>query len=136
MIDFAAVVIAVAFVVLVGYLIPTVVQLRRTVAQSERLLAQLNSQLPELLRDVKASLHNVQVMTDQAKHGVDKASVLFSAIGHVGDTVNQVHSAVRSQSAAMILKAAGMFQGIKAIATTVRDRIHHKERGGPTHVRK
>ena len=43
MIDFAAVVIAVAFLVLVGYLVPTVIQLRRTVAQSERLLAQVNN---------------------------------------------------------------------------------------------
>ena len=135
MIDFAAVVIAVAFVVLVGYLIPTVVQLRRTVAQSERLLVQLNSQLPELMRDLKATAQNVHAMTEHAKEGVDRASVLFTAIGHVGDTVNQVHSAVRSQSAAMVLKAAGMFQGIKALATTVRDRIH-KEEGGRTYVRK
>ena len=46
MLDFAAVVVAVAFLVLVGYLVPTVIQLRRTVAQSERLLAQVNNELP------------------------------------------------------------------------------------------
>jgi len=135
MIDFAAVVIAVAFVVLVGYLIPTVVQLRRTVAQSERLLAQLNHQLPDLLKEIKATTQNIHAMSDQAKQGVDRATVLFTAIGHVGDTVNQVHSAVRTQSAAMVLKAAGMFQGLKALATTVKNRIH-KEEGGRTYVRK
>lgn len=135
MIDFAAVVIAVAFVVLVGYLVPTVVQLRRTVAQSERLLAQLNSQLPELLRDIKATTHNVQVLSGQAKAGVDRASVLFNAIGNVGDTVNQVHSAVRGQSAALVLKAAGMFQGARAIVTSIKSRFH-KDEGGPTHGRK
>jgi len=135
MIDFAAVVIAVAFVVLVGYLVPTVVQLRRTVAQSERLLAQLNSQLPDLLRDIKATTQNVQAMSTQAKQGVDRASVLFNAVGQIGETVNQVHSAVRGQSAALVLKAAGLFQGVKAIATSIKDRIH-KDEGGPTHGRK
>ena len=135
MIDFAAVVIAVAFVVLVGYVIPTVVQLRRTVAQSERLLAQLNSQLPELLRDIRVTTQNVQAISTQAKQSLDRASVLFNAIGSIGDTVNQVHGAVRGQSASLILKAAGMFQGVKAIATTIKNRLHKAE-GGATHERK
>ena len=135
MIDFAAVVIAVAFVVLVGYLVPTVIQLRKTVAQSERLLAQLNSQLPDLLRDIRATAQNVHVMSSQGKQAVDRASVLFNAVGHVGDTVNQVHSAVRGQTAAFILKAAGLFQGVKAIATSIRDRVH-KDEGGSRYGRK
>ena len=135
MIDFAAVVIAVAFVVLVGYLVPTVVQLRRTVSQSERLLAQLNSQLPDLLKDIKGTVQNVHAVSNQAKAGVDRASVLFNAIGHVGDTVNQVHGAVRGQSAALILKAAGLFQGVRAIATSIKGRLHKVE-GGATHGRK
>ena len=41
MIEFAVVVIAVAFVVLVGYVVPTVIQIRRTVSQSEQLLSQM-----------------------------------------------------------------------------------------------
>ena len=135
MIDFAAVVVAVAFVVLVGYVIPTVVQLRRTVAQSERLLAQLNSQLPELLKDIRVTTQNVQAISTQAKQGLDRASVLFNALGSIGDTVDQVHSAVRGQSAALILKAAGMFQGVKAIATTIKARLHKAE-GGVKHERK
>lgn len=135
MIDFAAVVIAVSFVVLVGYLIPTVVQLRRMIAQSERLLAQLNSQLPDLLKDIRVTAQNFQVMSNQAKQSLDRASVLFNAIGSIGDTVNQVHGAVRGQSAALVLKAAGMFQGVKAIATSIKDRFHKSE-GGATHERK
>ena len=81
MVDFAAVVIAVAFLVLVGYLVPTVVQLRKTVAQSERLLAQVNSELPGLLKELKGTTENVHAMTTQAKDSVDRASVLMNAIG-------------------------------------------------------
>ena len=45
MIEVAAVVIAVAFVVLVGYVVPTVIQVRKTATQAERLLSQINSRI-------------------------------------------------------------------------------------------
>ncbi|MDT7044002.1 DUF948 domain-containing protein [Candidatus Nitronereus thalassa] len=128
MIDFAAVVIAVAFLVLVGYLVPTVVQLRRTVAQSERLLAQLNNELPGLLRELKGTSENVHAMTIQAKAGVDRASVLMNAIGEVGQTVHQVHGAVRGKGVAVGMKLARVFSGMRAAATTIKDRVH-KEGG-------
>ncbi len=128
MIDFAAVVIAVAFLVLVGYLVPTVIQLRRTVAQSERLLAQLNSELPGLLKELKGTTENVHVMTTQAKEGVERASVLLNAIGEVGNTVHQVHGAVLSKSGVMLMNVARVFSGVKAAAMTIKDRVH-KEGG-------
>lgn len=134
MIDFAAVVIAVAFLVLVGYLVPTVVQLRRTVAQSERLLAQVNTELPGLLKELKGTSENVHAMTTQAREGVERASTLMNAIGEVGDTVHQVHGAVRGRSAAFVLNLGRMLSGMKAAATTIMDRVHKE--GGHDNGRK
>jgi uncharacterized protein YoxC len=128
MVDFAAVVIAVAFLVLVGYLVPTVIQLRRTVAQSERLLAQVNNELPGLLKELRGVSENVHAMTTQAKEGVERASVLMNAIGEVGQTVNQVHGVVRGKSSAIVMNLVRLFSGMKAAATTIKDRVH-KEGG-------
>ena len=44
MVDLAVMIIAVAVVVLVGYLVPTILQVKKTVGQSERLLIRLNQQ--------------------------------------------------------------------------------------------
>lgn len=128
MVDFAAVIIAVAFLVLVGYLVPTIVQLRKTVAQSERLLAQVNSELPGLLKELKGTTENVHAMTNQAKDSIDRASVLMNAIGDVGNTVNQVHGAVRVKGSAAIVSLARMLSGVKAAATSIKDRVQ-KEGG-------
>ena len=38
-VEMAAILVAVAFVVLVGYLVPMLIQVRKTVAESEQLLA-------------------------------------------------------------------------------------------------
>ena len=128
MIDFAAVVIAVAFLVLVGYLVPTVIQLRRAAAQSERLLAQVNNELPRLFKELKGTSENVHALTTQAKEGVDRVSVLMNAIGQVGDTVNQVHGAVKGKSGAIMMNLVRVLSGMKAAATTIKDRVH-KEGG-------
>ena len=81
MVEFAAVAVAVAFVVLVGYLIPTVLQVKRTISQSERLLARLNNELPVMLKDIRGTSENIRSMTDQARVGVDRGNNFLERSG-------------------------------------------------------
>lgn len=124
MIELAAVIAAVAFLVLVGYLIPTILQLKRTVGQSERLLAKLNHELPFLLKEVKGSTENVHAMTSQARQGVEQASVLFNAVGEVGKTVNQVHGTIRGRGVAFVIGLTKVLAGVRAASSTVKQRVH------------
>ena len=121
---------AVAFLVLVGYLVPTVIQLRRTIVQSERLFAQLNSELPGLLKELHDISANIHAMTTQAKEGVSQVSVLMNAIGEVGQTINHVHGAVRGKSSMIVMNLARVVSGLKAAAATMKDRVHKSNEGG------
>ena len=53
MIEIAALVVALAFAALVGYLVPVLIQVRKTVAESEQLLAKMNADLPPLVADLR-----------------------------------------------------------------------------------
>ena len=127
MIDYAAVAIAVAFVVLVAYIIPTVIQVRKTATQAERLLSRVNSELPELLKEIKQTNENVRVMSAQAREGVGRASVLMNAVGEVGETVSQVHRVLRGQGASLIKNVVGVLAGARAVALTLKNRAQKKE---------
>lgn len=129
MVEFAAVLVAVAFAVLVGYLIPTVIQLKRTVAESERLLARLNSELPFILKDLKTTSDNVRTITDQARLGIQQASALFQALEEVGDTVQRIHAALRGKSGAVIMGLTSVLAGVKAATTKLKE--HASKKGGP-----
>ena len=133
-VEFAVLVVAVAFAVLVGYLVPMVIQIRRTVSQSERLLARLNGELPLLLKELKGTSENVHAMTTKAREGVDHASVLLTAVGEVGYTVKQVHGAVRGKGTTFLVGLTSVLAGLKAASTTIKDRIHKTE-GGKDHGR-
>ena len=127
MLEVAAVIIAVAFVALVGFIISTVIQLRKTVLQSQRLLLQVNAALPGILKDLRQTNENVRVMSTQAREGVSRASVLMNAIGEVGDTVNQVHGVLRGKSESFVKNLVGVLVGLKAVALTLKNRAQKKE---------
>ncbi|MDR4461228.1 MAG: DUF948 domain-containing protein [Nitrospirales bacterium] len=102
MVDLAAIIIAVAFVVLVGYLVPMILQVKRTIGQSERLLIRLNHELPGILKDVKGTNENILALTDQARLGIDRATIFLNAVGDVGESVSHVHEAVRGKGVPLL----------------------------------
>lgn len=133
MVDLAAIIIAAAFVVLVFYLVPMILQVKRTVGQSERLLVRLNHELPGIIKDVKGTNENILALTDQARLGIDRATIFFNAVGDVGQTVNHVHQAVREKGGALAVGFTSLLAGIKAVTSTVKKRVHKDQEGGPSY---
>lgn len=128
-VDIAAILVAVAFAVLVGYLVPVLIQVRRTVAESEQLLSKLNAEVPLLVAELRSMSHNVNDLTEQARGGVEHAAVLLHAVGELGESVQQVHNVVRGSSGTLLTNVASMVAGFKAATQVVRDRLKHD--GGP-----
>jgi len=127
-IEIAAVLITVAFAVLVGYLVPVLIQLRKTVAESEQLLAKMNVDMPPLIGELRTMSRSLNNLTDQARDGVEHASVLLHAVGEVGESVQQVHNMVRGSSGTLLTNVAGVMAGFKAATQVMRERL--KREGG------
>ena len=127
-VEIAALLIATAFAVLVGYLVPMLIQLRKTIAESEQLLAHMSSELPSLVREMRAMTENVNAVAEQARNGVEHASVFLHAVGEIGDTVQQVHETVRGRSGSLLVNVASMVAGVKAASAVVKERMN-KEGG-------
>jgi len=132
-VEIAALLLATAFAVLVGYLVPTLIQLRKTIAESEQLLTRMSSELPSLVREMRAMTENVNALVDQARDGVDHAAVFLHAVGEIGDTVQQVHETVRGKSGSLLVNVASMVAGFKAASTIVKERMN--KNGGDSHGR-
>ena len=122
-IEIAAVLGALAFAVLVGYLVPVLIQVRKTVAESEQLLAKLNHDLPPLIGELRAMSQNMNDLTEQARGGVEHAVVLLHAVGEVGDSVQHVHDVVRGSSGSMLTNVASVVAGFKAATQVMKERF-------------
>jgi len=122
-VEIAALLVATAFAVLVGYLVPMLIQLRKTIAESEQLLAQMSSELPSLVREMRAMTENVNTLVNQTRDGVDHAAVFLHAVGEIGDTVQQVHETVRGKSGSLLVNMASMVAGFRAASAVVKGRM-------------
>jgi uncharacterized protein YoxC len=129
MIEIAALVVALAFAVLVGYLVPVLMQVRKTVAESEQLLAKMNADLPPLVGELRAMSQNLNNLTDHARDGVEHAAVLLHAVGEVGESVQQVHNVVRGSSGTLLTNVASVVAGFKAATHVMRER--YRKEGEP-----
>lgn len=128
-IEISAILVAVAFAVMVGYLVPVLIQLRKTVADSERLLTTMSAEVPSLVSELRTMSQNLNELADQARSGVEHASVLLHAVGEVGESVQQVHNVVRGSSGTLLTNVASVVAGFKAATQVVRERMKHE--GGP-----
>jgi uncharacterized protein YoxC len=128
-IEIAALLVAVAFAVLVGFLVPVLMQVRKTVAESEQLLAKMNADLPPLVGELRAVSQHVNQLTQQARDGVEHAAVLLHAVGEVGESVQQVHNVVRGSGGTLMTNVASVLAGFKAATQVMRER--YRKEGGP-----
>ena len=127
-VEIAVILVAVAFAVLVGYLVPVLIQVRKTVAESEQLLAKMNNDLPPLIDELRTVSHNVNGLTEQARKGVEHAAVLLHAVGEVGESVQHVHDVVKGSSGSMLTNVASVVAGFKAATHVMKERF--REEGG------
>lgn len=127
-VEMAAVLVAVAFAVLVGYLVPVLIQARKTVTESEQLLAKMNNDLPPLIGELRAMSRNVNDLTEQARMGVEHAAVLLHAVGEVGESVQYVHDVVKGSSGSMLTNVASVVAGFKAATQVMKERF--RKEGG------
>ena len=128
-VEVAAILVAIAFAVLVGYLVPVLIQMRRTVAEAEVLVTKLNADLPILVAELRTMSQNLNDLTEQARGGVEHAAVLLHAVGEVGESVNQVHSLVRGSGGTLLANVASVVAGLRGAKQVVTERLkeggHH-----------
>ncbi len=117
---------AVAFAVLVGMLIPLLIQLRKSVVESEHLLAGLSIEVPLLLREIRAATENMNSLIEHARGGVEHAAVLLHAAGAVGDTIQRVQDTVRGRGRSLLVNLASMVAGFRATTAVVKTQIHQE----------
>lgn len=125
-VEMAAILVAVAFAALVGYLVPLLIQIRKTAAESERLVSKMNAEVPSLLAELRAMSENLNDLAGEVRGGVEHAAVLLHAVGEVGESVQQVHNVVRGSGGTLLTNVASMVAGFKAATKVVRERMKHE----------
>jgi uncharacterized protein YoxC len=124
LVEVAALIVAVAFAALVGFMVPVLLQARKAVAEVEQSLVRINTELLPLLKEMRVTMANLNDLVEQARDGVDHASVLLHTAGDIGESIQQVHNMVRGTGGSLLRSAVNMvFAGIQAATTAFGGRV-------------
>jgi uncharacterized protein YoxC len=115
-----------ALAMLVGLLVPLLIQLRKPVAESGYLLVRMNAELPLLLKEMRATTANLNMLVEHARGGVEHAAVLLHAAGALGDTVQRVHETVQGTTRSFLVNLASMVAGFRATTGVVKTYIQRE----------
>ncbi len=114
-IEIAALIVAVAFAALVGFLVPVLLQARKAVAEAEQSLVRINTELLPLLNEMRVTMANLNELVEKTRDGVDHASVLLHTAGEIGESIQQVHDMVRGTGGSLLRNVVNMvFAGVQA----------------------
>ena len=116
----AALIVAVAFAVLIGYMVPILVKIRKTLAETVELLALAKQDLPPLVSEMRAMSQSVTDLVEQLRDGAERATSLLHIVGDVGDTVHQVHETVRGKSGMLLANVSSLVAGIRAASAFIK----------------
>jgi uncharacterized protein YoxC len=130
-IEIAALIVAVAFAALVGFLVPVLLQARKAVAEAEQSLVRINTELLPLLNEMRTTMANLNELVEKTRDGVDHASVLLHTAGEIGESVRQVHDMVRGTGGSLLRNVVNMvFAGIQAATAAFGGRARGRGNGG------
>jgi uncharacterized protein YoxC len=114
-IEIAALIVAVAFAALVGFMVPVLLQARKAVAEVEQSLVRINTELLPLLKEMRTTMANLNELAEKTRDGVDHASILLHTAGEIGESVQQFHDMVRGTGGTLLRNVVNMvFAGIQA----------------------
>jgi uncharacterized protein YoxC len=128
-IEIAALIVAVAFAALVGFLVPVLIEARKAVAEAEQGLVRINRELLPLLAEMRTTMANLNELVEKTRDGVDHASILLHTAGEIGESVHEFHELVRGTGGALLRNVVNMvFAGVQAATAAFSGRA--KRHGG------
>lgn len=123
LVEVAALIVAVAFAALVGFLIPLLLQARKAVAEVERSFIRINTEMLPMLAEIRTTMANLNELIEKTRDGVDHAAVLLHTAGEIGESVQYVHNLVRGTGGTLLRNVVNMVMaGIQAATTAFSGR--------------
>jgi uncharacterized protein YoxC len=123
----AALVVAIAFVALVGFLIPVLVEVRKTAVVMRTSLQNVESQCQPVLTELRQLTANLLILTEGVASETDEVKSLMISLGDTGRNISRINAVV-GNVASLLCTSSLWMTGLKAAGRYAIDRIVKKRR--------
>ncbi|MCA0756022.1 DUF948 domain-containing protein [Paenibacillus sp. N4] len=103
-IQISVAVIAIAFVVLLYFLVQAVKTLTSTLEETRKTIGQLRAEVTQISVDVKEAVHNTNVMTQDVRSKLKSLDVIFTSVNDIGHAIHSFTGAAKESAASITAK--------------------------------
>lgn len=107
-------VIAVAFVVLVAVLIPTLQQIRKTAKRLEDTLEHVDTEVQPLIKSATETADELQILTASINDKIDQTDILFNELQEAGHVLLATTHILKDKISPALIHIASLNAGLKA----------------------
>lgn len=111
--------------VIVGALVPTLLQFKRTIHKTELFMDNLNQDLAPLLRSLSQTSMELQILSTTLNDKFKRADRVIDTIQHSTNTLLMASDMVKSTLVPIISQVGGLGVGIKAILNFLKTTKRH-----------
>jgi len=92
---------AVTFVVIALFTIPTLLQIRKTAIASREILARIENEMKPVLQTLQESLTDLKAITEEASGKIGGVGLFMEELGHASRSMHRVNSVVGTATGLM-----------------------------------
>ena len=124
-ISISVAIVAITFVVLAAFAIPAFIEARKTAASAREVLTRTDMELQPVLKDLRAIITDLKIMTDGAAQNTDDVKLFMEALGDTGRYLKTINSVVGAV-AGMVTASSIWLTGAKVAGKLIIDRVSKK----------
>jgi uncharacterized protein YoxC len=121
----AAAVIAITFIVLVGFMIPALIEIRKAAVSVRMYMTDVESQLKPVLKELGELTVNMRVMTDAISSRTGEVKAFMEALGDTGRNISKIN-VVADEAVSFLCKSSMWIKGLQAASRYAVERILQK----------
>lgn len=106
--------IALSFVVLILFLIPTLIQIRKTAKQLAETLEHVDTEMGPLIKSATETAEELQILAASINDKIDQTDTLFNEVQEAGHVLLATTHILRDKIAPALIQVASINAGIKA----------------------
>jgi len=122
---FAVVVLALALVVLVAFMIPTLIEIRKAAADLRGFVTQTGGELKPVLLELEKTLAELRTVTEVVAERREDIQTFMEAVGDTGKNIRTINAAVGSVAHAVAASSLWV-TGARAAGTFLVERLIKK----------
>ena len=123
----AVVVIAITFIVLVGFMIPALIEIRKGAAAIRTFITDVESQLQPVLKELRELTPSLHILIDVIVSKTDEVKSFMAVIGDTGRNINRINVVIGAVTH-IFFRSFLWIIGLKAACRYVINRIAKKGR--------